>query len=264
MNFRFFKKYIGFIKITISEILAYPANLISRNFIHAFRILSFSWIYKYLFSTTQTGIVNGVSWKDVVWSMAFVQLIYQCSRSIYRNVSKDVRSGAITTEINKPYSYLESQYVKSLAESFIKLPFFLITTLLVMYAFVGASNLSVIQILWLLLAWILGIFLNILVEYFIAMFSFWIENPDPIYWVLNRGSWFFTGTLVPVAILPYWMQVTAFIYPLSAPFAIGRIFEKDVNYFLYLIILIAWIVIFLIVNNLIFKRATKKLSIHGG
>jgi ABC-2 type transport system permease protein len=259
-----YKKYLGFGELGIKETLLYPINLFGRILIHLVRIAVYIFIYRYLIDVSADGTLGGLNLIEAAWSVAIVQIVGQSCRHLYKDIKNDIKTGAVSIKLNKPYDYIYSIIAKSYLEGVLKMLIFYIVTAAFLLPVVGLPEVTLWSFVWIAITSVLGLFLNILIEILIGLSSFWIENSDPVYWVVNRSAWLVNGMMVPVALLPLWVKKISTYYPLSSPFVAGRAFEAGINHILVLVVLIAWIVILLIISRLIFNKAQERLTIHGG
>lgn len=257
------KKYISFSSTAQREVLNYPANLWGRIIIHVFRILALGFIYSYLFSL---GTFSGnFTLQQVVWSLGLIQIIYQSSRNVYRTVKEDIMFGKISVILNKPYNYLLSSIFTVLGETSIKFVFFVLLTVLPLALIWGIPPFSMTQIVFLVISFVLGVILNTLIDICLGLTAFWVENSDPIYWIVTKISWIFSGTFIPLAIMPDVFKNIAFVFPLSVPFYIGRVFEFDNTIIIKaIIVMIIWLLLLSLISSLLFNYGVKRVSINGG
>jgi ABC-2 type transport system permease protein len=258
------KRYSAFGEIGIKETFLYPINLFSRIVIHLVRITVYIFIYRYLIEISVDGTLGGLNLVQAVWSVSLVQIIGQSSRYIYKEIQKEVKTGALSIKLNKPYDYIYSIISKSYIEGLFKMLVFIIVTTAFLFLVVGLPVMNISIVFWILITSAFGLLLNILVEILIGLSTFWIENSDPVYWVLNRSAWLINGMMVPVALLPLWIKRLSTYYPLSITFIAGRAFESGINYIFVLAVLILWVAVLLILSRIIYNKALQRLTIHGG
>lgn len=260
------KKYKEVVNIAQNELFASPSNFIARLLIHALRISVFGIIYTYVFNSSGKSAIDGFSAVNAVWSLALVQIIYQCSRNTFTQIKDEILSGQIETKLNKPYSFIVFSFLDALGQAPVKFLGFSIVTIGVLITFFGIPNFSSIQLLGIVPLFILGLILHTLNQQLIALSAFWIENPDPVFWITSKLAWIVNGTFVPLAILPIAFRTISDIFPLSAPFFMGRIFEINTIYDLgkYLLIQIIWIAIVMLLIRFAYRKGITKVSINGG
>lgn len=259
-------KYLEVIRITTNELFASPGNFLGRMFVHAFRITILGFVYSYVFTQTNTNSVNGMSLVEAVWSIGFIQIVYQCSRNTFRLLKDEILSGQIETKLNKPYSFVTFLFFESLGQTPIKFIGFITLTTVTLGIFFGFPTLKATEIIGIVLLFLLGVVVHTLIQELLALAAFWIENPEPIFWISTKLSWIVNGTFVPLAMLPLLLRKIADFFPLSAPFFIGRIFEMTSTGLIlkYLVIQVFWIGILIGLISFFYKKGIKKVSLHGG
>lgn len=259
-------KYIEVVKISQNELFASPFSLIGRLLIHALRISMLGVVYTYVFNSSGQSEINGFGAINAVWSLALVQMIYQCTKNTLAQIKNEILSGQIETKLNKPYSYIVFTFLEAVGQVPVKFIGFSFVTISVLVTFFGVPNFSVIQLIGIMPLFVLGVILYTLVLQLIALSAFWIENPEPVYWIVSKSSWIINGTFVPLAILPIAFRRISNILPLSAPFFLGRIFEintvSDLGKFL--LIQVIWITVLVLFIRFVYRKGITKLSINGG
>ncbi len=260
------KKYTEVISIAQNELFASPSNYIARLFIHALRISVFGIIYSFVFNESGITTIDGFTAVNAVWSLALVQIIYQCSRNTFTQIKDEILSGQIETKLNKPYSFIVFSFLDAIGQAPAKFLGFAAVTIAVLITFFGVPDFSIIQLVGFLPLFILGLILQTLNLQLIALSAFWIENPDPVFWITSKLTWIVNGTFVPLAILPIAFRTVSDSFPLSAPFFMGRIFEinsiSDLGKFL--LIQLVWIMIIMFFIRIAYRKGITKVSINGG
>ncbi|MEI7579700.1 MAG: ABC-2 family transporter protein [bacterium] len=260
------KKYQEIIRISNNEMFASPGNFIGRIVIFCLRISLFGIIYPYVFKSSNLTSINGISVIQIVWSLALVQIIYQFSRKTYQDIRDEIMSGQIETKLNKPYSFLNFVFVDAMGKMPIQAIIYAVTIVLLLGTVFGIPHFTFVQIIGLIILFILGVILFTLNMILLAICAFWMENPDPVYWIIGKLSWFVNGTFIPLAILPASFRTIATYFPFSAPFFLGRIFEISTltGISQLIIIQLIWIVVFAFIIKYLYRLGIKKVSINGG
>lgn len=263
------RKYLEVVRITNSELFASPGNLIGRILIQALRVSLFYVLYTYVYNAsgvTQMDSNSATKLTNVIWGLGFVQLVTVSIRNTFSQVKDEILTGQIALKLNKPYSFLIYYFFEALGQMPIKFVLFTITTFIVLMPLIGLPEFTALRVISFLFLYLFGVTLGALIQILVGLFAFWIENPDPIMWILNKLSWIFNGTFVPIALLPLaFQQITLFV-PLSAPYSIGRLFEiyTIADSLRFLSIQIVWILIVIVLIQFIYRRGVKLVSINGG
>jgi len=225
-------------------------------------------IYYYVFKLNN-GVINNVPFNIVSWSLFFYFsfMIFRL-RDISRAIMADVRSGNVEVLFNKPISYLLYRawwQIGSGLYSFFVATFF---GSLVLYFMVGLPVTMKIPIFWpsFILTIIFAAILSLLIYSTIGLLAFWLEDVDPIYWIVDKAVMILGGSYLPVALFPLFLYKIAIYSPFGASqFMTHAAYTTWQSDWLKLIGLqIFWIVLFAIIVNLLFKKARNKVSVNGG
>ena len=132
------KKYLYIYKATLIESLSYISNVF-LGFINFFvMMLIFLNLWQYIYSDS-TQIINGYTMEQMIWYVLITETLWFGSRNkvLTREISKDIKTGNIAYNINKPYNYVFYVVAKHLGEITIKLILFSIVGLIIGICFVG-------------------------------------------------------------------------------------------------------------------------------
>ena len=101
-----------------------------------------------------------------------------------------------------------------------------------------------------------------------ALVVFWTENFHGVAWARNAVSQLLSGSLVPLALMPQWLQVTAAVLPfasLTSSPALIYLGKVDTAGALGLVGLqIFWTVAIWFGAQLAFRGASRQVTVHGG
>lgn len=258
-------KYTQIAKVAAQEKLVNSSGLIARLLIHILRINLFGVIYSYVYDTSGKQNINSITKLEVIWALAFVQLIYQSTRGAYKLVREQILTGQIETKINKPYSYRVYSFFESFGYAPIVFTIYLAFTVLSLGILFGIPNFEISQLIAIPILFLIGSSISISIQQTIALVGFWLENPDPVNWILTKLSWIVNGTFVPVSIMPRIFRLIAAFFPLSMPFLIGRIFEMDTSFEIlkFLVIQVCWLILTITTQKIIYNKGRKIISISG-
>ena len=154
------RKYIYIYKATLIENLSYIADIFLR-FINFFVMMFvFMNLWQYMYSDG-TQIINGYTFEQMIWYILVTEVLWYGTRNkkLTDEISKDIKTGNIAYNINKPYNYVFYIIAKHLAEVTIRLILFVIVGIIIGLSFIGPiQNFQFINIPFILLAVILRCF----------------------------------------------------------------------------------------------------------
>jgi len=261
-------KYLSVAQISFSNSFVYLTNVFSHTFPIVIRVWIFVQLYEISFSANDISEVNGLTVAMTVWILAFTQSFHSSTRPpISRTLNNEVRSGDLQYVISRPYSYIGFHYFSQLGRAFaFLLPLFVVSSATAWF-FVGGIKLTFQGLGWGLVLLILGITLDFLMSFLIGIMAFWIEDSTSLTWIYHKAQLIFGGLLIPIGMFPEKIKGIAEILPFSQIYygAASMMVAFDMQVFKrFLLIQMCWIVFFLILAIVTFRRGIKKVSINGG
>lgn len=262
------RKYIYIYKSELMTNLQYKVDIIFSfigYFIHIFIFLN---LWKYIYNNPKE-LINGYSMTQMVWYVIVTEFLYAIlrGRKLAKKISDDVKGGNIAYNINKPYNYILYSLSNHLGSNTLKSFFFLLLGLLTGYIFLGTiPNLNIIQALLILLSCILATIISTLLIIFIGLFSFYVEDSSPFYWLYSKFI-LVLGTLFPIEFFPKTVRSIVTYSPIYVvSYGPAKLFV-DFNYNKCIPILISqliYIIISYLLCTIIYKKGVKKLNVNGG
>ncbi len=262
------KKYIFILKTEIISNLQYTLNNII-GFIGCFIIIfTFFNLWMYIYDDT-SNIINGYTMNQMIWYMVITEAIYMSveGRHICKIIKQDIRSGNIAYNLNKPYNYILYNLSSSLGDVSTKLPIYLILGSLTGILFLKTlPNLNITSILIVLISMLLAIIINILLCIFIGLFSLFIEDSMPFYWIYSKLI-LILGILFPIEYFPLKIQKIIELSPIyvvsygPAKLFVDFSYNKSLN---IIIMQLIYVIISYLICLLIYKKGVKKLNVNGG
>ena len=230
--------YIKYFKLRLMTIFQYRASAlagIATQFFWGFMML---FIYTAFFSS---GVNVGISLKETVAYLWLYQafLSFLGVRFAFPEITDAIKNGSVAYEIVRPYNLYYWWYVKVITKR--------------------VSN----GILF-----ILGIFLVSALNLLIYTIGFYTYNASGIGSILTTIMDFLAGSLVPVVMLPAFIQKSTYFLPFrfisDLPYRIysGNIGILEGSYSIF--IQLIWILILVFIGNLIVKKSLRKVFIQGG
>ena len=262
------RKYMYIFKSEIMSSLQYIAN-ITINFVGYFiHIFIFFNLWNYIYSNPQE-LINGYSKYQMIWYVVITEIIWSIvgGRKLCRIISEDVKSGNISYNMNKPYSYIGYRLFSHLGEGTIKFIIFAILGGLIGFIFLGEiPNLNIIQFLIVIISMVLAITIESLVIILIGLVSFIIEDSNPVYWVYSKAV-LILGVTFPIEFFPIVIQKVVKFSPIYViSYGPGKLFV-DFEIKTALNIILAQIIYLLIsyfLCMLMYNKGVKKINVNGG
>lgn len=262
------RKYAFIIKTQVMSNLQYVFNLIF-NYISYFIILFiFFNIWQYIYSDS-TNLINGYNLNQMTWYVVITEIIWMTlnGRKFCIQISNDVKSGNITYNINKPYNYIGYVLSTHLGDILIRIGIYSILGVLTGFLFLGRfPDLNIFSVITVIITIFLALIISTLLITFIGLFSFFIEDSGPFYWVYSKLILVF-GTMFPIEFFPSIIQKILNFSPVYVvSYGPAKLFV-DFSWNNAISIIIAqliYLAIAYLMCYLLYKKGVKKINVNGG
>lgn len=262
------RKYFFIFKTELMSNLQYIFNIVT-GFIGCFIFLFvFLYLWKYIYSDPNE-LINGYSMNQMIWYVIITEILWISlgGRKLCKKIADDVRGGNIAYNINKPYNYIGYSLATHLGDVSLKFATYALLGMLTGFIFLGSfPTLNLLQILGIILSAILAIIINTLLITAIGLFSFYIEDANPFYWLYSKLI-LVVGTIFPIEYFPNSIQPILTYSPVFAvSYAPAKLFvDFSTSTFLKVIIIqLIYLITSYLVCIFIYKKGVKKLNVNGG
>jgi len=262
------KKYLYIYKSELMTSLQYTFNLIT-GFISCFILLFvFFNLWRYIYEDPNE-LINGYNMYQMIWYVVITEIIYMSlnGRKMCATISNDVRSGNIAYNINKPYNYVLYSLFNHLGKISVRGLIYIVLGILTGLLFMGSiPSHNILSIVGVLITLILALVISSLFIIFIGLFSFFIEDSGPFYWIYSKFI-LLLGTLFPIEYFP---TIVAKMLKFSPIFVMSygpaKLFVDFswINFISILIAQIIYIFIAYMICMLVYKKGVKNLNVNGG
>lgn len=260
------KKYLYIFKYTFINELSYFSKVIFRVVSYFLHIFVFYNVWKYVYQDNNT--ISGFSLTQMMWYLILAELFMMgVSRVAREKPIEDIKSGSITYIMNKPYSYIGYIFTSYLAEGLVRLIIMIPISIVFGFIFVGPLDSFQLKYFgFMCLSFVLAYSINGLIQLFLSLFSFYIEDAGPIHWLYNKIILIF-GVFFPIDMMPGVLQ-SILKYTPAYVVTYGPtklIVDFDLmNAIKIISAQIIYLIIVLLLSNLVYRRGVKKLNVNGG
>ncbi len=235
---------------------------------HTIFLLFSLYLYKYVY-TLLPGLQSKLPLPNAVWSMAVYFMAFWLGvRNIERYFRGDILSGNIEMYMLRPVGYIWQKVFVLIGNGIIPFISATLISVVVSYSIVGLPVVGAPLVPWILgviIIFILSQILNCLLCILCGLSGFWLENSEPVYFLVSKLIMIFGGAWVPVAFFPKALQTFAEFSPFGGAMSIS--FAMYPNFYERFPILVLntvfWIIVSVILVRIVSLRAFKKLAVNG-
>lgn len=256
------------VRVLVKDRFHYPGRLVTDILSLVARCGILLILYWHVFGLNG-GSINGTPYIIAAWSMFFYFAFSVFHlREIARVIMQDVQSGTIEVLLSKPISYFLYRVWWQIG---LGLYSFLIVSVLGALALAFIVGIPQTMTVWVFLpSLLLTLFgasiLSLILYGIVGLLAFWIEEINPVYWIVDKAVMILGGSYLPVALFPPLMYKLALYSPFGATqFMTHTVNESwQSNWVMLIGIQFFWICTLGLVAFALFQKAKKKISVNGG
>ncbi|MEJ7582747.1 MAG: ABC-2 family transporter protein [Acidimicrobiales bacterium] len=179
------------------------------------------------------------------------------------DIGRDIGSGAVAVELLRPASVLGVRMAAELGRSLPRLGACVATGAVLATVTAGGPPRPV-ALLLALPSLVLAVACNIAAQHAFAASAFWLRNAGSAWFLYQKLVFILGGMLIPLEVLPGWLQATAWVLPFRAmAYAPARLAAGHVEPLL-LVEQAGWLAVLVIAAGAVFAAGERRLQVVGG
>lgn len=264
--------YINYFKLRILTFIQYRTAAIAGLTTQFFWGMMMIFIY-FAFYTYGSG-VDSINLTEII-TYTWLHQGFFALLSVRQNdteIADAIKNGDVAYEIIRPYNLYFWWYIKTLAKRLSSGMLRVIPVIILALLLPEPYNLSLpssfINFILFLISLLLGVFVVSAINMLVYTIGFYTYNEAGIGSILNSIMEVLSGSLVPVVLLPMFIQKSTYYLPFrlisDLPY---RVYSNNIGISegLFSIGLqVIWIIILVLLGNIIVKRSLKKVFVQGG
>lgn len=217
----------------------------------------------------KVGDVNGVTIGAALWSLSVYSIFWSTGvRYTYRDISDAIKNGSIELLLARPMHYLWYLAAWRSGRPVVGFVCQILMNGLLLLLFIGLPPVA-FSIWWLgAFVWLFvcGVLLSFLLFAMVGLTAFWIEDAQPVMWMVDKSVLVLGGAFVPVAMMPGALRRVAEWSPFGATLSSAQAFGPD--FFARLPSLMfsqgVWLVVIGGACAVMWHRARVRVEVNGG
>ena len=259
---------IKILKTLVKDRLHYPGRLLVDTIGVVARCGILLVLYWYVYKLNN-GVINGTTFLFAAWSIFFYfSFSVLRLRDISRLIMKDIQTGNVEVLFSKPISYLSYRVWWQIGSGLYSFVIITIVATIALFFLIGLppTTTTSLFIPTLILTFICCSILSLLTYSIVGLLAFWIEDVNPVFWIVDKAVMILGGSYLPIALFPSLMYKIALFSPFGASqFVTHTVNESWQNNWYQLIgIQLFWIALSSLIVYFMFKQAKQKVSVNGG
>lgn len=263
--------YIEFIKNAIFVNSAYRLNLFTRLLNRIIGLFIFVSIWKALYAgaSETTSNMGTVTLTDMImYTIVSSAISVFISNTVIGNINNKIRTGQIALDLLKPINFKAWQFCNVIGNNISSILLELVPVLIIGGVVFGFQVPEWNYLILFFISLFSGIVINFLITYILGVLGFWFMDVMHFERLLQDMVRMFSGAWFPIWFFPQALITFSGFLPFKyIYFAPTTIYLAKVSISETLIILLqqfVWMFILLVIENILWKKGTKKLVIQGG
>lgn len=261
-------KYLALLLMQIQQAIAYPIGTLIDMLTSLLSIATVYYVWRAVFAAQPQ--IEGFDWRAmqtyVLVSNAIFALLGTTS---LRAMMASIRTGAIATDLLRPYSYIAAQFAQVLGRAVTQGAVSSAATALIGFVLVGMAPPPTPAAAGLFLLSVgLSFSISFLLHFLLALLCFWTKDSEGLLWAHAIMSFIFSGGMVPLHFLPHWLQIVAFVLPfqgmIHTPLLIYLGAARGFELWAALLLQVLWVLILGVLVQLLWARALRAADVQGG
>lgn len=258
------KKYLYIIYISYKNYTVYSYDILGKFFNFWLRVVVIILLYRLVFNTY--GTQNWFGFEQATWAVIFAQIVISSNVRVNTEIDSDIKTWKISVQLLNPLSFVVFKFLEFYPKFLFNATFLFVEWLFIWYFFLWFSKFSVGWLIAWLFMMIWSLLLMFLGYIIIWLLGFYTEDSEAFRWIYSKMTMIFGWNILPIKFLPWVLQTFAYASPFAYTWYTAWNMIVDFNYIVFLKsfgMMSLWIIIYMIIINLIYTSAIKKLNING-
>jgi ABC-2 type transport system permease protein len=259
-------KYFWIGLVAAKSHLAYLPELAGRLVFLAIILFIFLRLWQVTYEQTGAKFLAGLSISEMLWYLTLTEAIALSEARVAQLVDEDVRTGALSLQLVRPFSYPLYRLASNLGERMTRFFANLAVGALLAVCFVGPPTFAWKFLPMALTAVLLAFVIDFLSQFCIGLGAFWMEDTSGLLLIYRRLAMILGGMLMPIEIFPDAWQAIVKYLPISNIYPAARLFvDRDLASGLELILRQCLIIAVLwLVTSWLYRIALNRVAANGG
>lgn len=264
------KRYRSLIRAGVLDALQFRLSLIVTVVGNLLYLLLVYYIWKAIFASAGTDVVNGMTFTDTMIYLVFANALFQFMEMwVVWSMGDDIRSGAIIKDLLRPIPYSKWTFFSGLGNVVTKfVTTFFPTAVVVFVVADGAIHLGINVLLF-----VVSVAMSLLINYYINLMVGTICMYTDTIWGINIMKEVIVGLLsgatIPLAFYPDAIQSGVMLLPFqaicNAPLSLLLHPEYSAKQCIEILLFqLFWLLVLKVLSAGFFRISVKQITVNGG
>lgn len=272
------KKYLPFFRASAMDLMAFKMSLFTWLVVTVLQVACTIFLWFSVFQNSPDTVIQGFTMKEMIVYQVYINLFtfVTFDNMTSNTIFNEIKDGTIAMSFVKPISY-RMRFVATNLGSFTMLailfglPCFTIAIIVfysIGYIEITSAWMFILYLLLFLVAQILATLLNDAMNYIFGIFGFYTMAGFGLNQIKTVVISFLAGSFLPISFFPGVLKVIVNYLPFAGMaqnpvlILLGKV--DIVGALIRIALSIGWIVVLEFFGFLLFRKASKKVTVQGG
>lgn len=255
------RKYFEIFKYSLKMNLTFIYDYLFSAISFAVHMLVFNSLWDFIL---KDGTMYDYDRPMLIWYIIVAEFITYGASRFYKKISDMVKDGTIANLLIKPMNFLMFVWFEQSAD-IIKIAVNAVTALILGLTIAGTIKVTMIQIIFLVIACVLSFLISNAIQFIIGLIAFDIEETKSIFFIVQKLQ--FLLVFVPIEFYGETVQKILMLIPTTHMiYAPGMLLTRfDIKTAVIAVTMqLVMFVILMISTILLYKKGVKKINVNGG
>ena len=253
-----------YFRISMKEETQYRFYFFSKIFCNMIPTLVTCFVWLAVYNNSEVNEIAGIQRDNMIGYILLTNIVYTFIEINRLDISSEIQNGTICNYLIKPMNYLVYKTVRYVSSIMVNGVAYVIPVILLFFYY----KVNYTQVMIFLLLLIQAIIINILITFCLSGLTFWFFDVSSLFYLLNFVLNFFAGTLVPINLLPQFLQKIQRYLPFkNMGYEVSASIFINTNKEAALISIVqgsVWIVILFALMKVMWKKGKERYEAYGG
>jgi ABC-2 type transport system permease protein len=260
------RPYASLARTAARSVLAYPLNFLLGLLAVLFQLVTMLSIWGALLRSGAS--IAGFDWAEMKGYLLVVYATGALLSFTDFGLAHRIRDGMVAVDLTRPVDFQRARFAEAAGVATVEITFSALVCAAVIASTGGAALPPPDRAILFAASLLLVVPLKFCLSYLTAMTCFWTQNASGVSLVRSAITHLFSGALIPLMLLPGWLQGIASVLPFaSITFTPAMVFigRASGGAALWLIgVQCFWVAVLWCGSRLVWRTAVRQLTVHGG
>lgn len=270
MHMKNMRRFLALARCGILEELQFRIGAMVRLIGNIIYLIIIYYLWKAIFASSPTDVVNGMTFKDTMIYLVLASSLFSTMEMFVTwQMGYSVKSGDIVLDLLRPIGYEMYYLFLFSGNTIVSVLVNLLPTMIIVYFITGGGFALSFNLLFFVMAVILGTILNYFINFIVGTICFYTESVWGVDKMKEVVVALLSGASIPIAFFPETFQKVVYHLPFQAIYntpltlLIDNTMSMETRWSMILT-QIFWLAVMALISHVFLKISMRRIVVNGG